>query len=184
MGYINITDIAFESSTDPVAAPFRLRIKQDCLKELGCELEWRFIYVGDPQNSRHDQVLDAITLDRLEYGPNEFEWEVPPPDYAKIPNEHDVFDSSIVVLLALVDNREFFRCSYLIAHEYVDPDLRENPPEETLWAQLQRRIRVDNPVIKIQPIAWEELAAPGAGEQGLQAVTDPALKSFDLLADN
>lgn len=182
MGYINITNIIFSSSTEGISAPFSLKIRQDCLKEINHELEWRFVYVGDPQNSNHDQVLDAIFIDHLDYGPNEFEWEVPPPNYTKIPNEHDIFDSSIIVLIALLDNREFFRCSYLIAHEYADPDMRENPPEETQWEKLQRRVRTDNPVIKIQPIPWDEMAT--GRPDSLLPITDPAIRGIDMFADN
>lgn len=40
------------------------------------ELTWEFVYVGHPQNTRHDQVLDSITMDECEFGINEFTWEV------------------------------------------------------------------------------------------------------------
>ena len=40
-------------------------------------------------------------------------------------------------------------------HEYVDEQLRENPPDEIAWDQLQRVILSDKPIITKPQIEWD-----------------------------
>lgn len=40
------------------------------------DVEWKFIYVGDSHDAKHDQVLDSICMDNIDFGANEFTWEV------------------------------------------------------------------------------------------------------------
>ena len=89
------------------------------------------------------------------------------------------------MLVALVDGHEFFRCSYLIMHEYEDQELRENPPQKTDWSKLRRKIKLDNPILRIQELPWEELAAKNTPfEREITTITNPEIKNFDMLAEN
>lgn len=181
MGFIHVTNIHFSSSSDPVSSPFTVTIRLDCLRQLDEELEWRFVYVGDPEDSSHDQLLDFVVMDKIEYGPVEFDWEVPPPDYSKIPEENSVFDSSIIQIIALIRKTEFFRCSFLIAHDYESEELKTNPPERVDWTKLHRKIGTERPMMKIQEFPWEKIEKGENGE-GLIKGTDQ--QEIDMLKEN
>lgn len=55
---------------------------------------------------------------------------------------------------ALVDGNEFFRCSYLLIHEYDNEELWDNPPVEINWSHLIWKIKTENPMININEVAW------------------------------
>lgn len=51
--------------------------------------------------------------------------------------------------------KEFFRLGYYMHHEYVDDQLKENPPDEIAWDHLQRVILSDKPIITKPQIEWD-----------------------------
>ena len=155
MGYINITSIDFTKSTSNSKQPFELNVKFDCLKNIPHEIEWKFLYVGNPEDKHYDQVLDTIYMNDLNFGLQEFNWEVDSPEYSIFDTVSDIFDSTVIIIIVSLKGKEFFRCSFLIVHEYSDPNLIENPPKDILWEKLNRRIKTDNPVITIKDIEWE-----------------------------
>ena len=186
MGYLNITNIEFKQGNGSIRESLLLEVKFDCLKDINNEICWRLIYVADPDEDKHDQILDEIFMDKLEYGVNNFDWEVSPPDYSKLSNPYDVFDTTILMVIVLIEGREFFRCSYLVTHEYDNEEMRDNPPDQIDLDKLVRKIKTDNPVITIKEIAWEELKNH-AGTNNPQLITetsDPRFQGFDILASN
>jgi hypothetical protein len=52
----------------------RVSHSQDSDKIL--EVEFKFIFVGNSDDSKYDQELDVIAMPGLEFGESEFEWEV------------------------------------------------------------------------------------------------------------
>ena len=185
MGYLNITNIEFKEGSRRITDPLQLEVKFDCLKDIENEVEWRFIYVADPDADSKDQILDQIFMDKLEYGVNNFDWEVSPPDYSKLANPYDLFDTTIIMIVVLIEGREFFRCSYLLTHEYDSEEMRESPPDQIEWERLTRKIKTGNPVITIKEIAWEELKNANSGNpQLIGDHSDPRFQGFDILASN
>ena len=53
-----------------------------------------------------------------------------PPDHNKIPRE-DVIGVTVVLLTCAYRRQEFIRVGYYVNNEYVDQELKENPPPET-----------------------------------------------------
>lgn len=128
------------------------------------ELEWRFIYVGNSHDARFDQELDKITMEEMDFGLNEFVWEVlkyslqvEPPNYKAIPDETDVLDSTIVMVIVYYKKKKFFRCSYLIRQFYQDLEMQEKASTEPIqWDKLYREIKTDKPIITLYDMVWDE----------------------------
>ena len=184
MGYLNITNMEFQEAGSRLEDPFVLDVKFDCMKDLSNRVEWRLLFVANPDDASQDQLLDSIEMAELEYGPKNFEWEVPAPDYRRLANPFDVFDTSVVMVVVLVDNFEFFRCSYLLSHEYETEELRENPPERIDWTALRRNLKTSNPVINVREVAWEELKSAKDSALLGDDAKDPRSHAFDIMADN
>jgi len=102
MGYFNITNVVFESSSHRINEDFKLKIQFECLRQIRQEVEWKVVYVADSDNASCDQELDAIYMQSLNYGSSEFDWNVPKPDYSKIPNVMEIFDSTLLMLIVSV----------------------------------------------------------------------------------
>ena len=156
MAYITITNIKIDSPTACLKTPFTISVKFDCLKSFKGELGFSVIYVADPNDPSQDQILDKIEMEAAEYGVNEFDWEVSAPDYEKLANIFDVFDTTVIMVKANIKGEEFFRCSYLIRHDFVKEEFREEPPEDFGWEDLERRIDVKKPMIALSDVNWKE----------------------------
>ena len=184
MGYLNITNMEFQNTGNRLDDPFVLNVKFDCMKDIHNKVVWRLLYVANPDEPSQDQLLDEIETQDLEYGPKDFEWEIPAPDYQRLANPFDVFDSSVIMVVVLIDNFEFFRCSYLLSHEYEREELKDNPPDRIDWAELRRNLKTTNPVIIVKEVAWEELKGVKESTRLSEDVKDPRFHAFDIMADN
>ena len=69
-----------------------------------------------------------------------------PPDPAKIPG-NDVIGVTAVILTCGFRDREFVRVGYYVNNDYVDPELRENPPPTPQYDKLQRDIFASKPIV-------------------------------------
>jgi len=56
-------------------------------------------------------------------------FQADPPNAARIPRE-DVVGVTVVLLTCSYRQQEFIRVGYYVNNEYVDPEIRENPPQE------------------------------------------------------
>ena len=181
MGYLNITNIQFKQGNGKIDQPFLLEIKFDCLKDINNSVEWRFVYVSDPDDTSKDQILDQIFMDQLEYGPTSFDWDIPAPNYEKLSSEFDVFDTTVIMLIVLIEGKEFFRCSYFITHNYENPELIENAADKVVWDAIVREIKIAQPVITLKEIAWDELKGNVKEDENLLVGNGQKFQGFDLL---
>ena len=108
MGYFNITNVQFASSSQKINDNFLLKIQFECLREIKQEIEWKVVYVADSDNKSFDQELDSIYMDSLNYGSSEFDWNVSKPDYSKIPNAMEIFDSTLLMLIVSINKYVVF----------------------------------------------------------------------------
>ena len=82
MGYLNVLNIQFDENVSAITKPFVLKIQFESLKSIkegigrSPDIDWKFVFVGNSHDSRFDQVLDTITMEEVEFGMNEFTWEV------------------------------------------------------------------------------------------------------------
>ena len=58
-----------------------------------------------------------------------------PPDTNKIPKE-DAVGVTVVLLTCSYKTQEFIRVGYYVNNEYVDPELKENPPIEPAFSKV------------------------------------------------
>lgn len=157
MSYITVTNINVTNPNTAPNVPIQLTVRFECLKQLNCTIEWKAIFVGNPDNAEFDQTLDSIEMEGVEYGVNEFDWELNAPDYTKLQSEFDIFDTSVIMVLVYASGKEFFRCSYLTTHMYTNPAYEDEPPENVKWDEIERRISTKKPILAISDIDWKNL---------------------------
>jgi len=155
MGYISVTNIKIANPVSKPSEPIRLTVNFESLEELKCNVTWKAIFVGNPDNAEFDQVLDTVHMDAVEKGACEFDWELDAPDYSKLPSEFDIFDTSVIMVLVYANDQEFFRCSYLTTHVYTNEKYEEEPPESVKWDEIERRINAKKPIIAANEIDWK-----------------------------
>jgi histone chaperone ASF1 len=81
-------------------------------------LNWKVVFIGSSDNDQYDQLLEDIYVPVDSADHCTFELSVQPPDLSKLPSIEDIFDVTAVSIIVLYNEREFFRCSYLLTHEY------------------------------------------------------------------
>jgi histone chaperone ASF1 len=75
--------------------------------------------------------------------------------------QHDAVGVTVVLLTASYLGQEFTRVGYYVNNEYTDPEMRENPPSQVQFEQLQRNILASSPRVTRFKIDWE-----GSGKDG------------------
>jgi len=78
---------------------------------------------------------------------------VPAPDSSKILPEN-VLDVTVVIITCSYRDQEFVRVGYYVNNEYLDEELKENPPERPIIEKLYRNILADKPRVTRKPIKW------------------------------
>lgn len=158
MSYISVTNIKLARPVSKPADPILLTVNFECLRQLKCEITWKAIFVGNPDDTSFDQVLDTVSMEGAEKGMAEFDWELDAPDYSKLASEFDIFDTSVIMILVYAAGQEFFRCSYLTTHAYTNEKYEEEPPESVQWAEVERRVNATKPITAATEIDWAALA--------------------------
>ena len=157
MGYISITEIKFSKATTKTDENFLISVSFDSVKDINREVTWKCLYISDPSDESNDILLDEIIMDSIESGSNTFDWEIESPDYSKLQNQFDIFDSSVIIFSVSIADQDFFRCSYFIIHEYNTEELNDDPPSEIDWDNLIRIVKTDNPIVNVKQIDWENI---------------------------
>jgi histone chaperone ASF1 len=89
-----------------------------------------------------------------------FVFQADGPKTSLIP-QHDAVGVTVVLLTASYLGQEFTRVGYYVNNEYTDPEMRENPPSQVQFEQLQRNILASSPRVTRFKIDWE-----GSGKDG------------------
>ena len=80
--------------------------------------------------------------------------QVDPPDHTKLPDE-DIVGVTVILLTCSYQGKEFIRVGYYVNNEYIDEDLRENPPATPAVHRLARNILADKPRVTKFPIDFD-----------------------------
>ncbi|OMJ21861.1 Histone chaperone ASF1 [Smittium culicis] len=118
------------------------------------DLEFKLIYVGSADDENLDQELDSILVGPVPVGVNQFTFDTDPPDVSKIP-EDDILGVTVVLLTCSYKNKEFVRVGYYVNNEYLEEELKENPPEKPILSKIYRIILADKPRVTRFPINWD-----------------------------
>ncbi|OLY83836.1 Histone chaperone asf1 [Smittium mucronatum] len=90
-----------------------------------------------------------------------------PPDVSKIP-EDEILGVTVVLLTCSYKNKEFVRVGYYVNNEYLEEELKENPPEKPILSKIFRIILADKPRVTRFPINWENPEEETSTAQGTE----------------
>ena len=91
------------------------------------DLEWKLTYVGSAESAAHDQILDTVVVGPVPVGKHQFVCQADQPDPEKIPVA-DALGVTAVLLTCSYKEHEFVRVGYFVNNDYIDPELKDNPP--------------------------------------------------------
>jgi len=154
MSLVNITQIQVLDNPAAFTAPFQFEIVFECNGELKDDLEWKLIYVGSPDSAENDQVLDSIMVGPVPIGVNKFLFTADAPKIELLP-KNDIVEVTVVLLCCLYMDKEFVRVGYYVNNEYLDEELREQPPERVQIDKLSRNILASKPKVTRYTINWD-----------------------------
>jgi len=159
MAKVQITNVTVLDNPSPFQNPIQFEITFECIEDLSDDLEWKIIYVGSAESEEHDQTLDSVLVGPVPSGRHMFVFQADPPDPAKIPG-NDVIGVTAVILTCGFRDREFVRVGYYVNNDYVDPEMRENPPPVPQYDKLQRDIFASKPIVTRFKIDWDDTSVP------------------------
>lgn len=141
---ITITNLIVHSDKTGFDKPFQFDIEYECLHDLPDDLEWRVIYcVGDESL---DQELEMVLVGPVNTGHYRFWLQCNPPDVARIPVQH-IVSKSVVLLTCSYHGKEMLRVGYFVNNMYEED-------------KLVRVVLADKPRVTRFAFAYDELPAP------------------------
>lgn len=161
MAAVNVTGVTVLNNQQSMfSEPFSFQIEYECLQPLQDDLEWKIIYVGSAESEKYDQTLESVLVGPVAQGLYRFVFEANPPDHTNIPAD-DIVGVTVVLLTCSYRGKEFIRIGYYVNNEYLDDELRENPPEKPIIERLGRSILADHPRVTKFLVDFD---APETGE--------------------
>mmetsp|Transcript_62932 Transcript_62932/g.121245 ORF Transcript_62932/g.121245 Transcript_62932/m.121245 type:complete len:227 (+) Transcript_62932:75-755(+) len=151
-----ITDVKVLREVAAVDEDLGFQVTMDVAEPLAEDIVFRCMFVVSPEAGSDDVELDSADIGNgpgIQAGLMRFVFEAPAPTRRQIEESGSVADTTAVYLTATYKGEEFCRIGYYVRHEYVEPLLQENPPEEVDWAMLRRVL--SNPCVTRFPIEWD-----------------------------
>ena len=87
MAQVHINNITVLNNPALVGESLEFQITFECFNKMPGVFEWKIIYIGSPNNSEFDQVIECFDMDNLDPGVMQFSTISNPPDFRKIPTE-------------------------------------------------------------------------------------------------
>ncbi|KAL4446820.1 hypothetical protein ABPG77_008064 [Micractinium sp. CCAP 211/92] len=166
MTAISVTSVNVLDNPSKVTNPLQFEIQYECMFDLADDLEWKLTYVGSADSEKYDQVLDTVFVGPVAPGQYRFVFQADPPEFSKIPPD-DVVGVTVILLTCSYKNQEFIRVGYYVNNEYLEEELRDNPPELPLIDRLHRNILADKPRVTKFNIDWDAGSAAQQQVSGL-----------------
>lgn len=154
MAKVRITNVTVLDNPSKFFNPFQFQITFECLEDLAEDLEWKVVYVGSAESAYYDQDLDTVLVGPVPAGRHMFVFQADPPDDKKIPPQ-DAVGVTVILLTCSYKKSVFVRIGYYVSNEYIDPELKENPPATPIYEQLQRNILASEPRITRFNVNWD-----------------------------
>jgi len=172
MAKAHIVNIVVLDNPSAFFNPFQFEITFECIEDLKEDLEWKIIYVGSAESEDYDQTLDTVFVGPVPEGRHMFVFQADPPDPNKIPVA-DAVGVTVVLLTCSYRGKEFIRVGYYVNNEYLDPELRENPPTNPLFDKLQRNVLATNPRVTRFKIDWGDSPCDDSSEHNGHNANEP-----------
>lgn len=115
-------------------------------------MEWKIIYVGSPEDSSYDQVLEECLVGPTPIGISKFVLFAPAPDINKIRRE-DLVGVTVVLITCSYLEQEFIRIGYYVRTEYNEEGVEELPDPFDV-AKLYRNMLTDEPRVTRFAVNW------------------------------
>ncbi|CAG8435347.1 7500_t:CDS:2 [Funneliformis mosseae] len=147
MSVVNIINIKVINNPTLFTADYQFEITFECISEL---------VDGSSESKEYDQVLDSIMVGPVPPGVNQFIFQAPAPNPDRIPPS-DLLDVTVIIITCSYRDQEFVRVGYYVNNEYIEEELRENPPDKVIFDKLYRNILADKPRVTRMPIKWDDL---------------------------
>ncbi|KAG9350890.1 hypothetical protein JZ751_024779 [Albula glossodonta] len=157
MAKVQVNSVIVLDNPSPFFNPFQFEITFECIEDLPEDLEWKIIYVGSAESEEYDQVLDSVLVGPVPAGRHMFVFQADSANPALIP-DGDAVGVTVVLITCTYRTQEFIRVGYYVNNEYMDPELRENPPVKPDFTKLQRNILASNPRVTRFHINWDDNA--------------------------
>ncbi|XP_060096667.1 histone chaperone ASF1B isoform X1 [Heteronotia binoei] len=154
MARVSVLGVLVLENPSPFGHPLRFQVQFECGEALPHDLEWKIIYVGSAESEEYDQILDSVLVGPVPAGRHMFVFEASAPNPGLIP-ESDAVGVTVILITCTYLGQEFIRIGYYVNNEYMDPELRENPPLKPDFSQLQRNILAANPRVTRFHINWD-----------------------------
>jgi histone chaperone ASF1 len=140
------------------------------------DLEWKVVYVGNAEDSTHDQVLEEVMVGPVPVGINRFVLQASAPNPAMIANQ-DLIGVTVILITCSFMDHKFVQIGYYVNNEYSEPFEPENPPNPVEIHKLYRNILSDQPRVTRFAIDWAGGNSPvveveGETEQQSEDVTE------------
>lgn len=126
MSKVRVTNIQLPHVKSPFNSPIKLSIEFEALAPLAQELHWKVIYIGSANSCQHDQVLESFSFPVTALGACSFQVDVAAPDHRLIPTFDDLLGATLLMISAVYNESEFFRCSYFVYNNFQDEGALQN----------------------------------------------------------
>jgi len=156
MSLLSITGVEVTKTLDNFLAPFSFKISFNCMEALPGDLEWNLIYVGSPESSEYDQVIDTVTVGPIPPGNHEFDFNTEAGVDPKRIQDGHLMGVTVIILNASYNDQEFVRVGYYINVGYDIPEWNENLPAQVDFDHLKREILASEPRVTRFKINWTD----------------------------
>lgn len=96
MAQVHINNIVVKNNPANAVDPLAFDITFECFSQLPGTFDWKIIYIGSPNNSNCDQIIDQFDMDNLAPGVMNFTVESNCPNFSLIPEEEIVGKNQIM----------------------------------------------------------------------------------------
>ena len=96
-----------------------------------------------------------------------------------MPEDNDVLDTTILMIVVYFKTYKFFTCTYLIRQFYMDEALMNERPDPIRWAIVYREIKTDQPIITLYDVVWDDYLSDNRTATG--NIKKDKFKDVDLM---
>ncbi|KAM7529808.1 hypothetical protein LguiB_033218 [Lonicera macranthoides] len=180
-----ITKIKILDNPAPFTSPFKMEITYKCsdgnllyavalrnvavilpilavlalVKEAPHSIQWKLIYLQKDESN--DKLLQDAWDEPVELGTQTILLEVDAPNPSKLLKNY-ILGNQLILLSGSYAGMEFVHVLYDMINEYVDENLRKDPPQNVLIERVQRNLQ--NPRVEEFPINFHPENAKGGGQ--------------------
>ena len=151
-----ITNILINDNPEPFKSKINLEIHYESHQNFQTPINFKVIYIGSIESSKHDQILISLEKEKMKKGEDKLFLTIDPPKKNLIPSLEDLLGMSALMISCSFKNNEFFRCSYYVRNDYMDNEeiINENNFDIN---KVFRCFYTVKPKIIVNDIDWDEM---------------------------